>query len=373
MIMKNRLTLQTLTGRRWWLIGLLVFFLMGLGPISEAGAQESEPESAASASAAGVLVFQTGSGGAIYAVNADGTNLRYLTTGMDPALSPDGQSVAFTRWQTSQDGALGSVWVINVDGSGERVIHENLYNPRTPVWSADGTQLAITMQHGGYVQERNVCGDLRPPREAENVSIEHDEDGDIKFCYTLPADPHWSLRLIDLASGAFEDQAGDDYSFSPAWDPANPARLVYNGAWGLVNLDLNQQTTSALTGDVNDHSPVFSPDGSQIAVSYWQTDHWEVHVLNADGSGRIRLTETSYLAWVQQELNGEEVHSYNNAAPVWSPDGSRLAFLTDRTGQWEIWVMNADGSSQQPLIPAGALAGISLQYNGVDEQMISWR
>jgi Tol biopolymer transport system component len=294
---------------------------------------------------------------------------------MDPALSPDGQWVAFTRWETSQDGALGSVWVINIDGSGERVIHNNVYNPRTPVWSADGAQIAISMQHGGYVQEREVCGDLRPPRDAENVSIEHKAEGKIWFCYTLPADPHWGLRIIDLATGTFEDQAGDDYSFSPAWDPANPARLVYDGDRGLVNLDINQQITTALTADVNDHSPVFSPDGSKIAVSYRQDDHWEVHVMNADGSGRVRLTQTSYQTLVQQELNGEAPHSYNNAAPTWSPDGTQIAFLTDRTGQWEIWLMNADGSNQQPLLSADTLAeaGILLNYNGVDEQVLSWQ
>jgi hypothetical protein len=59
--------------------------------------------------------------------------------------------------------------------------------------------------------------------------------------------------------------------------------------------------------------------------------------------------------------------------PSWSPDGSQIAFLTDRNGQWEIWVMNADGSNQQPLFSANTLAGLMLQYNGVDERALSWR
>ena len=41
----------------------------------------------------------------------------YLTTGMDPALSADGKMVAFTRWDGSGNGASGSLWVTNVDGS----------------------------------------------------------------------------------------------------------------------------------------------------------------------------------------------------------------------------------------------------------------
>jgi Tol biopolymer transport system component len=65
--------------------------------------------------------------------------------------------------------------------------------------------------------------------------------------------------------------------------------------------------------------------------------------------------------------------SWNNAAPTWSPDSSQIAFLTDRTGRWEIWVMNADGSNQHPLVTAEMLDGVTLQYNGMDERVLSWR
>lgn len=321
----------------------------------------------------GTLVFQTGAGGAIYAVNPDGTDLRYLTTGMDPALSPDGQRLAFTRWETSQDGALGSVWLINLDGSGERVIHEYVLNPRTPVWSADGSQIVISHQHGGYVQERRVCGDQRPPREAYNIETQREDRRIVRFCYTLPPDPYWGLRRIDLATGQTTDLTGDIYSLSPAWDPNNASHLVYDGEFGLVNLDLSENRTWALTDDFNDRSPVFSPDGSQIALSYRQDDHWEVHVMQADGSDRRRLTRTSYVDLVEQQLRGEQPYSYNNAAPAWSPDGSQLAFLTDRTGRWEIWVMQADGSQPRPLLSADMLGDIALQYSGVDEQSLTWR
>jgi len=141
----------------------------------------------------------------------------------------------------------------------------------------------------------------------------------------------------------------------------------------LMVLDLDQGIMWSLTGDANDHSPVFSPDGNKIAVSYWQNDHWEIHVLNADGTGRVRLTETSVRARLEQMVNGQMPQSWNNAAPAWSPDGSQIAFLTDRSGQWEIWVMAADGSNQRPLVSAEALAGVTLQYNGMEERMLSWR
>ena len=303
-----------------------------------------------------MIVFQTSSGGTIYAVNPDGSNLRQLTTGMDPAISPDGTQVAFTRWESSSNGAWGSVWVINVDGSGARAVLENVHQPKSPTWSSDAKQLVISMQQGGIVDNARQCGS-RPPWGAIDIV----GDGHGGYCWTLVADPNWGLRLIDVATGTFKDLPRDTHSFAPTWDPADSARVVYHGDHGLVNVDLNQMTTNPLISDVAARAPIFSPDGSRLAITYDQHDHWEVHVLNANGSGEVRLTETPQTALVEQQLAGKDPRSWNNAAPAWSPDGKRIAFLTDRTGSWDIWVMNADGSNQQPMFPAGTLNGITLQ------------
>jgi hypothetical protein len=331
----------------------------------------------------GTLVFQTASGGAIYAVNADGSNLRYLTEGMDPALSPDGSQVAFTRWTDTQHGAFGSLWVTNLDGTGERVILDDVRQPKSPVWSPDGKQVAISMQQGGRLAPEAKCARELPsePLLADEegnyfrvkVEIEPDGEVEVKICYTLLAHPQWRLRTVNVATGASEDVPSDLYSYAPTWDPANDWHLVYDGEMGLVNLDINRDATWALTDDTHDHTPVFSPDGARIVVSYWQHDHWDIHVMNPDGSGRARLTETPLRVLVDQSIAGQESRSWNNVAATWSPDGSQIAFLTDRNGPWEIWVMNADGSNQRPLFATGTPNGLTIEYYNVGERALSWR
>ena len=86
-------------------------------------------------------------------------------------------------------------------------------------------------------------------------------------------------------------------------------------------------------------------------------------VMNPDGSGRALLTKSPVLARTPQ----------NSVSPAWSPDGSQIAFLTDRAGEWDIWVMNADGSDPRPMFPEGTLDGLVFEYHNVDERMLSWR
>jgi len=321
------------------------------------------------------VVFQEVSGGDIFVVNPDGSGLRRLTSGMDPALSPDGHWVAFTRWDSSASGASGSLWIIGLDGEGERRLHDGVRQPKSPTWSPDGKRIVVNMQQGGTLDPVRMCVPLGPgmpniPPGAYDIVIEKEK---FRICFTAPPDPYWGLREVDVETGTFEDLPRDIHSFSPAWNAIRDWEVVYHGDHGLMKLDLDTHSTSPLLQDTGARGPAFSPDGQRLAVSYWQKDHWEVHVLNADGSGQRRLTKTPVTKFAEQISRGENPHSWNNAAPAWSPDGTQLAFLTDRTGRWEIWVMNADGSGQQPLFQSGMPAGISIQYFGVDERVLSWR
>jgi len=85
----------------------------------------------------------------------------------------------------------------------------------------------------------------------------------------------------------------------------------------------------------DDVAPVWSPDGSRIAFvsdrKEYESD--DIYVMDADGSHQRNLTNN-----LAVDVN-----------PVWSPDGSRLAFTSYRDGNSEIYVMDADGSNQTRL------------------------
>ncbi|MCL4294416.1 MAG: PD40 domain-containing protein [Anaerolineae bacterium] len=175
-------------------------------------------------------------------------------------------------------------------------------------------------------------------------------------------DLQWRLRRINVATGQFEDIPSDTYTYNPAWDPQNSWRVIYDGDKGLVQLDVTSGQLWPITTDLRDTGPVFSLDGKKLTVTYKQHDHWEVYTLDLVTGTRQRLTKPPLLADPQ----------YNSAAPAWSSDGSQIAFVTDRGGRWEIWVMNADGSSQRPLFSPEMQALLGLQYRGVNERMLNW-
>ncbi len=80
--------------------------------------------------------------------------------------------------------------------------------------------------------------------------------------------------------------------------------------------------------------PFWSPDGRRIVFQSDRIDgNREIYLMNADGSGLVRLTQ----------------NAAEDQTPVWSPDGTRIAFQSDRDGNLEIYVMNADGSGQRNL------------------------
>ena len=86
----------------------------------------------------------------------------------------------------------------------------------------------------------------------------------------------------------------------------------------------------------SDWNPVWSPDGKRIAFESdrkGDLQNFEIYVMDADGGNEQRLTE----------------NRKNDKSPSWSPDSKRIAFHSYRDGNAEIYVMNINGSNLQNL------------------------
>lgn len=281
----------------------------------------------------GKLVFQVSSGGDIYVINADGSGLDRVTDGLDPAWSPDGTQIAFTRWRHP--------WgVYLVDQSGEERIVDSI-RLKGATWSPTGTKLAFAINYSS----------------SETIEICF-----FGFCFTIPPYSFGQIWTVDLETGEMLNLPLDDQAVhAPAWSPKDN-RIIYAGDRGLAWIDLDSMEKDRFEGSsVWDASPAFSPDGQRIALMGRVHDRWEIFVMNADGSGRQQLTQSA------PRIKAPP----SNVAPTWSPDGRQIAFLSNRDGPWRIYVMNADGSRQRSMF-GNALDGLGFRYEWATERVISW-
>jgi hypothetical protein len=285
----------------------------------------------------GHLLFQEASGGSIYTVNGDGSNLTRVADGIDPAWSPDGQSIAFARWTIP-----AGLYIAKADGSNERLFFGK-EQARSPQWSADGTQLAFYAQKGGSLDDHKVCYFAN-------------------FCYTFPADPHFKLGVVNINTGAFFEPRCSTHCFSPTWNTDNYTIAFADAAIGILRTDTNSGAESVLYNqNPVVQSPRYSPDGSRIAFQVRAHNHWEISVMNADGSNVSAVTSPDPLGF----------NIVNNVAPTWSPDGKQILFLSDRTGKWEFFVANVDGSNLKQVLKN--VTNIkSIHYNNSSERVIDW-
>ncbi len=283
-------------------------------------------------------MFQVASGGDIYAVNADGSGLTRVTQGLDPSWSPDGSQIAFVRWTTPW-----GIYIANAEGSDERLLFPSSV-ARAPVWSPDGSQIAFYFETEG----------LTPPWK------EYIEG--YGWITIIPAQlqTEWHLGVVNVADGYLHQPYCDRFSFSPTWS-GDGRLLIYDGDHGLSVTRVEGPHNRPFSDNVHDHFPATSPDGRRIAFMHWQHDHWEIYLINADGSGRWPLTTSSALLERRP----------NNVSPAWSPDGQQIAFLSDRSGEWEFYVMNADGTGQRQIL-ANVTDRLKISYQGANERVISW-
>jgi TolB protein len=101
----------------------------------------------------------------------------------------------------------------------------------------------------------------------------------------------------------------------------------------ICAIEISGTDESCLTAISNNFTPAWSPDGQQIAFVSDRDGNQEIYMMGADGKTQERLTDNSAF----------------DGMPSWSPNGQQIAFISERDGNPEIYVMYADGSGIQRL------------------------
>ncbi len=239
------------------------------------------------------LVSKASGNKELYLMDYDGFNLQRLTKNgsinLNPDFSPNGRELIYTSYKKGNPDLYRRELFTGVEArtSSSRGINV------TGCWSPDGKRIALALSKDGNSEIYLIDRDgKQPTRLTNNPAID--------------VSPAWSPdgRQIAFVS----DRLGKPQVFVMNADGSTVRRLTTEGAYNV--------------------SPRWSPKGDRIAYCR-QQGGFQVHLINADGSGDVQLTSQG-----------------SNEHPRWSPDGRFIVFGSTRDGGESIYVMRADGSGQ---------------------------
>jgi len=126
----------------------------------------------------------------------------------------------------------------------------------------------------------------------------------------------------------------------PTWGPTGWLAWTGCGTDGncgiFVDNPDDEQPPARKTASLNDIGLNWSPDGGMLAYMSNVTGNWEIYLLSM-GGGVVAITD----------------NSASDGLPAWSPDGSHLAFVSNRDGSWGLYLMKVNGEEQSKAITLG--------------------
>jgi len=253
-------------------------------------------------------------------MNADGTGVKELKVqGNEPALSPDGSKIAFSRAPGNDS---PQIFVVNADGKELKQLTDFKDQlAADPAWSPDGKKIVFAL--------------FRVPKPRRSPDL-----------YLMNADGSNRLRIVE--SGAAP-------SFSP-----DGSRIVFasrrDGNFEIYSARADGSDLRRLTNHrAEDSNPAWSPDGSTIAfVSDRDGDRHAIYVMNPDGTDVQRLAFSR-----RQEF----------CFPAWTPDSKSVLFTTVNVAGAQI----VDSGEDRPRCEqwAGEYQIYSIDLDGTHVKMLS--
>jgi Tol biopolymer transport system component/DNA-binding winged helix-turn-helix (wHTH) protein len=265
-----------------------------------------------------------------------------------PAYAPDGKKIAFN----SNRNGLPAIYVMNADGSDVRKISGEALNCGRPKWSADGKKIFFSAQveADGPSATYAVSAEGGHLAKFSNLRGEHSpDDKKMALVRSLVADSKASAEIFVAnadGSGEVRLTKNNRLDADPAWSPDGRHLTFTCFPDGFVEGEPSNAEICVMNADGGntirlthnptlDNMPVWSPDGTRIAF-YSARDcksGQAIYVMNADGSNQMHLTEC-------QNFEGEG---------VWSPDSKKFVYASYRNGNPELYAINADPSQQTNL------------------------
>ena len=269
------------------------------------------------------------------------------------------EAQARIAFDSNRDGN-SEIYVMDADGGNLQRLTNHPDGDFHPSWSPDGKWIAFLSRRDQVRSKHGIAAEIyvmdagggNPQRLTNDL---HDDyhpswspDGK-QIAFASVRDGNTDIYVID-ADGGNEQRLTNNplYDYSPSWSP-DGERIVFIArreghfrkdfdlTHEIYVMDADGGNEQRLTENRRyDFSPSWSPDGKRIAFASDRKGdfvNWEIYVMDADGGNEQRLTENRHDDWF----------------PFWSPDGERIAFMSERDGNYEIYVMDADGGNQQNL------------------------
>jgi Tol biopolymer transport system component len=235
-----------------------------------------------------------------------------------PAWSPDGNYLAF---RTKMSDGTGGIYMIDTrqqKGSPPRKVAETpaVYDQLS--WSPDGRAIAFASDASGRMELKIVDVESGAVRnldcgEGANMSPSWSPAGDEIFFSSdrTGVDEVW---VVNVNSGAKRQISTDGGNTRPAVSPAGDQVAWIKQDTGVVIYHGPSGRSQSIGAPRRvRYAPTWSPDGRYLAVTAEDWGSWDIYLFKADGTNALLLTK----------------NHKRDAMPVWSPDGSRIALISD--------------------------------------------